>query len=300
MSQQQQQPMEYPAECNLSFQFARDGMLVLRQVLDQNTVQEWSTKYHSSQFFPGMFRRLYERGHTKFPTEQTVEDSQLQQQQQQYAMGQGVRHGFREIVMRSPGRYEIAIIENKDRNSIIHWIQRSLPFVPSLFQAISNDDNIGSKNKSEPVLSWNDVQIINVSVVVSTPNAPDQGWHADGAHVSLDKHEPCHCFNIFIPLSDVVTMESGPTALRPGSHVYTRDLARLFWAAKARKTLRQPMAPLLQMGDCLIFDYRILHRGLANTSKDNRTILVVAVARPWFKDIVNFPSNSMNDPPRHV
>jgi len=103
--------------------------------------------------------------------------------------------------------------------------------------------------------------------------------------------------------------------------------------AKARKTLRQPVTPELQMGDALMFDYRILHRGRANMSdvvstsdsatddddvvddKNNgakdytatedersagedgcgthRPVLVITFARRWFVDVCNFPKRSI-------
>ena len=58
----------------------------------------------------------------------------------------------------------------------------------------------------------------------------------------------------------------GPTELRPGTHVYTRDLARMMLLAKAKKRLREAVVPELRRGDALLFDYRILHRGRANLS----------------------------------
>ena len=58
----------------------------------------------------------------------------------------------------------------------------------------------------------------------------------------------------------------GPTELRPGSHVYTRDLTRLMLLAKVKKRLREPVVPELKGGDALMFDYRVLHRGRANLS----------------------------------
>jgi ectoine hydroxylase-related dioxygenase (phytanoyl-CoA dioxygenase family) len=51
-------------------------------------------------------------------------------------------------------------------------------------------------------------------------------------------------------------------------------------AAKARKELRPPCLPLLDVGDALIFDYRILHRGRANLSKtQSRPILIITLAK---------------------
>jgi ectoine hydroxylase-related dioxygenase (phytanoyl-CoA dioxygenase family) len=64
-------------------------------------------------------------------------------------------------------------------------------------------------------------------------------------------------------------------------------------AARARKTLRTPAAPELQVGDVLLFDYRVLHRGKANRPNTNRSILVLTFSKPWYKDICNFPNRSM-------
>mmetsp|Transcript_28351 Transcript_28351/g.59638 ORF Transcript_28351/g.59638 Transcript_28351/m.59638 type:complete len:445 (+) Transcript_28351:73-1407(+) len=61
----------------------------------------------------------------------------------------------------------------------------------------------------------NDFYLCNLSLLVATPGCPTQAWHADGGHVSMSTHEPCHCFNVFVPLVDV-PLEMGPTELRPG------------------------------------------------------------------------------------
>jgi hypothetical protein len=90
-------------------------------------------------------------------------------------------------------------------------------------------------------------------------------------------------------------------------------------AAKARKSLRPPVCAELKIGDALVFDYRILHRGMANVSDvdvdnddsqheridcnvssrrsnscgEDRPVLVLTFARRWFKDVCNFPKRSM-------
>ena len=174
----------------------------------------------------------------------------------------------------------------------------------------------------------NDYYICNLSLLVATPGCPTQSWHADGGHTSLTNHEPCHVFNVFIPLVDV-PLSMGPTELRPGTHYHTRNLASMMLVAKARKTLRSPVTPELKMGDALVFDYRILHRGRANmgdvvtqdlTTDDSvdgndvkesttaleeeersaddgcgrhRPVLVITFARRWFVDVCNFPKRSI-------
>ena len=50
------------------------------------------------------------------------------------------------------------------------------------------------------------------------------------------------------------------------------------------------MAPQLKVGDLLLYDYRVCHRGTKNLSKSGktRTMLYLLFARPWFKEHMNF------------
>jgi len=201
-------------------------------------------------------------------------------------------------------------------------------------------DNYEDKTQPTPSSDQNthqqhqdDYHICNLSLLVATPGCPTQSWHADGGHTSLTKHEPCHVFNVFIPLVDV-PLSMGPTELRPGTHYHTRNLTSMMLLAKARKTLQSPVTPELQMGDALLFDYRTLHRGRANMSDDvtqdsatdvdysvdetnndvkesststeeeersadeegcgrHRPVLVITFARRWFVDVCNFPKRSI-------
>ena len=186
----------------------------------------------------------------------------------------------------------------------------------------SCSQNDESKTKSEYYLC-------NLSLLVATPGCPTQSWHADGGHTSLTEHNKCHVFNVFVPLVDV-PLSMGPTELRPGTHYHTRNLASMMLAARARKTLRPPVTPEMVMGDALMFDYRILHRGRANVSDEvdgdnddsdnlaismgnggvgehdkvegkcsekrngrHRPVLVMTFARRWFVDVCNFPKQSI-------
>jgi hypothetical protein len=264
--------------------FETDGYICLRQSIPPSSVNEW--KEYGETILKRVFQRLHENGHTTFPTPyRTNNAGDGVGPRKEYAMQLGVKHGFREIVMRSPGRYEVSLAQcqkilDDDLPPLEAFLKesRSLSFIPSLLDAAS----------------WEDVRICHVSLVVSFPDSPEQSWHADGGHVSIQEHLPCHCLNIFIPLTDI-TLEMGPTELRPGTHYHTRNLAPMMLAAKARKTLRAPVTPLLAVGDVLMFDYRVLHRGRANQSHSDRTILVLTVAKPWFKDVLNFPTRSLQE-----
>ena len=258
--------------------FERDGFLVLRDIVPQTLLKEWQ-RFHV-QHWKAIFETLHENGHTSFPSHCRVADDGTRQ----YALDKGIKNCFREIVMRSPGRYELSLLHPfaQQHPSLDPLIEILSKFIPQLLH----------------VDSWNDLQISNLSLIVSAPGSLEQSWHADGGHVSISEHLPCHCLNIFLPLVNV-TLENGPTEFRPGTHHHTRNLVPMMLSAKARKTLRPPVAPLLIIGDALVFDYRVLHRGKANqcsrVDEDRRTLLCITAALPWFKDILNYPKRSIEE-----
>ena len=49
-------------------------------------------------------------------------------------------------------------------------------------------------------------------------------------------------------------------------------------------------------GDAILFDYRVLHRGLANTTEDvARPLLYFTYGRAWFTDATNYSALSIYD-----
>ena len=46
-------------------------------------------------------------------------------------------------------------------------------------------------------------------------------------------------------------------------------------------------------GDAIIFDYRILHRGLANNSTNDRPLAYFTYGRSWFRDATNYSTTSL-------
>mmetsp|Transcript_3796 Transcript_3796/g.10090 ORF Transcript_3796/g.10090 Transcript_3796/m.10090 type:complete len:216 (-) Transcript_3796:29-676(-) len=197
----------------------------------------------------------------------------------------GMIHGFQEIVMRSPGRYELSLLHAAASSPALQHPDTSC-IVTSHFTALL-----------ELLLGTKSLKLCHLSLLVATPDCADQSWHCDGGHVDITQHLPCHVLNVFIPLQDVPTA-MGPTEFRPGGHYLSRKLKTMMLAAACRKTLRPPVCPEMDLGDVVIFDYRVLHRGRANhhVSKD-RNYLVLTYSQPWFEDILNFPKNkSMYDP----
>ena len=147
--------------------------------MDPTVLEEW--KRFGEQYFLRCFRLLHENGHTQFPVH--CHDSE-------YLLGLGAKSGFKELVMRSPGRYELSLLDMLDEVPDIKRIVKKLePLLPKF---------LGGGYKSTLPL-----KLCHVSLLVSTPGATDQGWHADGGHASLHQHLPCHCANVFVPLHDL-------------------------------------------------------------------------------------------------
>ena len=102
--------------------------------------------------------------------------------------------------------------------------------------------------------------------VISEPGALAQPSHRDG---------PDGLVTVFAPLTAFVP-RNGPTELSPSTHRGGDDSSSL--------------APLLQPGDVLLFDYRCLHRGLANQGDVRREVAYAVYARQGVRDVQNFPS----------
>lgn len=126
-----------------------------------------------------------------------------------------------------------------------------------------------------------DVVLIHKGVFLSNPGAEAQEYHQDGPHLTTQNQRPCHAINVFVPLVDL-TLRNGPTEFVVGSHILDCD-------GYDRDNVVTPGVPA---GTPIIFDYRLGHRGLANTSTICRPIVYctyAAVANgKEFRDSVNF------------
>lgn len=124
---------------------------------------------------------------------------------------------------------------------------------------------------------------------IALPGAGPQEPHMDGGHLFHTTHGfsldlPVHIVNVFIPLVDT-SMAMGPTEFWPGSHI-----------ASAVPFIDEMASVALEAdcGDVIIFDYRVFHRGLPNTSPTvPRPVLYQTYSRAWFRDAHNFPEQSL-------
>lgn len=109
-------------------------------------------------------------------------------------------------------------------------------------------------------------------IVTSLPGASVQNFHADASpmHFALAARVPRYrLFQVFFPLVDIPKDSIG-TQFWAGSHLSRRE--REFWRwqgvsslleadASAKASMSSPACPV---GSIIIFDYRIIHRGLGN------------------------------------
>jgi len=128
--------------------------------------------------------------------------------------------------------------------------------------------------------------LLYMGVMWASANAPDgsdQPWHADGGHLYQHEHLPPHCLNVFVPLIDM-EQAHGPTEFAAGTHVLGRDGEHVESSAAARFGLCAPA------GSAVVFDYRVRHRGAANSSAIDRPVLYLCYCQPWFHDRSNHRS----------
>jgi hypothetical protein len=128
-----------------------------------------------------------------------------------------------------------------------------------------------------------DAVLVHKGAFLSMPGSSTQVYHQDGVHLNKKYQKPCHAINVFIPLVDL-TLKNGPTEFCIGSHYLGHE--------HFRKDMLHTPTPAA--GCPLIFDYRLGHRGLGNSSSEPRPIVYLTYTRASkeFRDSVNFSSKS--------
>jgi len=196
-------------------------------------------------------------------------------------IGIGSAAGFDEVVQRSPGRWDIPISPSEFGVN-----ERALPWWP-LITAVLGED-------AEHSFS---------GVVYSDPGSPAQHWHIDSPHVSSD-HLPPHALNVMVALHDT-PLAMGPTQLAKGSHRLTNHLqnpalvsdelvyqhettAPEHLVANIQESVPEAVSSALTAGSCLIFDDRILHRGLGNASDSRRSMVYFSCRQAGYAENTHF------------
>lgn len=196
----------------------------------------------------------------------------------------GVEAGYREIVQRAPGRFDVQYGMGEDPFASLS--QLSSPHCPwaGLLRSLLGKEARG----------------LFAGFLLTRPGAATHDWHLDGEHLFPHQPDgtalPVHCLNVFVPLIDV-SPAVGTTELCPGSHRYTcgpRDQIETDPVGLSRRGYRgAAQAVVCPAGSVLIFDYRLSHRALQNPSQRERPVLYFTYARPWYHDDLNFPARRL-------
>ena len=141
--------------------------------------------------------------------------------------------------------------------------------------------------------SYQNLRTSDVGGIVSLPGAADQALHADTPH--LFEHNianlPAHYINMFAPCTNF-NEQVGGTAFIHGSH--SLEFTAKHYGQDSNNSIFYPylVRPRLEVGDVVLFDCRILHFGLANTSKTiERCICYSNTWMDWFHDKKNWDKN---------
>ncbi|MCP4046983.1 MAG: phytanoyl-CoA dioxygenase family protein [Gammaproteobacteria bacterium] len=137
-------------------------------------------------------------------------------------------------------------------------------------------------------LMGNQVLLGTFGAVNSLPGAKNQHIHRDldNAYEQLNVPGgverilallPPYAITLFIPLVPF-NAANGTTRMWPGSHLVTEKQAFQM----------SYIDPVVDIGDCILMDYRLLHCGTANNSGNVRPLLYLTYRCPGFTDKVNF------------
>lgn len=191
-----------------------------------------------------------------------------------------------ELVRRSPGRYDL-VVETDDlndgRGAPILALREGAPWLPFVRRVLGAD-----------------ARLIHAGCVCSLPGSAVQGVHRDGKHLFSSGELgssalPTHCLTVFLPLVPL-TAAIGPTQFWPSTHVTFGDAPQAMAASVtfvASESCGVEGEAVAVPGDAIIFDYRILHRGLANVSDEARPLAYFTFAKPWFRDATNYTKTSL-------
>ena len=197
----------------------------------------------------------------------------------------GMEHGYAEVVHRAKGRYDVLDGINGEP-LFAHGAEMLAPVIR---RVLGDDAHM----------------LFNGLLMTISPSG-EQLWHADGEHLFSNTHPdtlseggaspealPAHCINVFVPLVDL-TLDNGVTEFCLGTHTDTGISPEIVWQKQSWRDqighTASPVAMTAPAGSVVLFDYRVLHRGLeCKEGQPRRPVLYYTFARRWFSDNLNFP-----------
>ena len=218
------------------------------------------------------------------------------------------KYAFAEIATRHKLRWCLRPADdNSDWNTLIDAaVAAATPVIEECTRLPPHpDDSAGLFHLPLPAAP----KVVDRGAIVSKPGAKAQIFHADAGetHLQMAKRLPQHrLYNVFIPLVDIEADGDG-TQLWPRSH-HHRTRSQRYYDALGRTAgsgrleddavaLAEMEAPACPAGGLLVFDFRVLHRGLPNDASRNRDRLlahaIVSTGQAW--DVLNHEAESLKE-----
>eukprot|EP00056_Hartaetosiga_gracilis_P001274 m.43903 g.43903 ORF g.43903 m.43903 type:complete len:375 (-) comp10571_c0_seq1:121-1245(-) len=175
-------------------------------------------------------------------------------------LAKGVKIGkedfrFKEMSSRENHRFDLLV--PKERFVGINTLAKEGAWVP-LMKSMLGDD-----------------VTCDVSLVYSRPGAREQTWHADGPHLGKtadwtgEGEDKPFAVCVFMPL---ITLNKtvGFTQFWPGSHKYDE----LIGFGAVCPLLECELDAIVDVGNAVVYDYRLIHRGMPNMSSGTERPLI--------------------------
>lgn len=185
--------------------------------------------------------------------------------------------GYHQMVHRSFGRYDMLL----EPDVAVKPLPRHL-----------SDVALGGAWRTRLLgrLLGDDFRVEHTAALLARSGCAPQDPHADGGHPHEEAGAmtddaggappaplPAHAAQLFLPLC-AVSADAGPTEFWPTSHTP---------ANAPFASLLPSIALEAVAGDAIVFDFRVVHRGTANTAGRWRPILYQTATRAWFRDDFN-------------
>jgi ectoine hydroxylase-related dioxygenase (phytanoyl-CoA dioxygenase family) len=192
----------------------------------------------------------------------------------------------------SRGKYRFDALFDKEReeeDALFRFAKSEAPWVHPVKEILRDDEDID----------------INISIVWTEPNCLDQEWHCDGAHrgdqetydeqtgALVKAHAKPYAVCVFMTLVDLDDTV-GYTEFWPTSH---KNAGLLGFGPAALSLGGVQSNQNAKAGDWVMYDYRLMHRGIGNKSKDvRRPILQFLYAIDGYKERKNYGTESVFTP----
>jgi len=247
----------------------------------------------------------------KAPIVEHVERVERLLQQKRVKLEVGSVNGFHEVCLRSPGRIDIPCIGDQIDDSSVTPLKRIASRVLCDHQQSQMSGRAGMDSEER---SAEGALCAFRGIIRADPGCPAQQWHADSPHVVGPMHGPPNLLNMLVTLQDC-PVEMGPTEVLPESHVLTNhlrpdapfdELGLVYQRPEnSPELLRSDKSPIIAempAGSALIFDDRVLHRGMANQSQKKRDVAFFSYHREGYstptyyeaaRSLLNYDHRSM-------